>query len=283
MNGLGLYLSDPLGRELLLQAVLISSLIAAVAGALSCFLVLKGWALMGDAISHAILPGVVLAYLVGMPLAIGAFLAGMFCAVATGYLTENSRIKQDTVMGVVFSGMFGLGVVLYTKIETEVHLDHILFGDMLGVTWSDVLQTGIIACLSLVIIIAKRRDFLVFTFDPQHGRAVGLKVDWLHYGLLTILSLVIVSALQAVGLILSIALVIAPGAIAHLLTDRFDRMLAVSIGVGVASSVVGVLLSFHIDAAPAPTIVVVMMSLFIAAFLFAPKHGILRERKRPVG
>ncbi len=282
MNGLGLYLSDPLGRELLLQAVLISSLIAAVAGALSCFLVLKGWALMGDAISHAILPGVVLAYLIGMPLAIGAFLAGMFCAVATGYLTENSRIKQDTVMGVVFSGMFGLGVVLYTKIETEVHLDHILFGDMLGVTWFDVLQTGVIACVSLFVIIAKRRDFLVFTFDPQHGRAVGLKVDWLHYGLLTILSLVIVSALQAVGLILSIALVIAPGAIAHLLTDRFDRMLAVSIGVGVASSVVGVLLSFHIDAAPAPTIVVVMMSLFIAAFLFAPKHGILRDRNRPV-
>ncbi len=281
MSGLGLYLSDPLGRELLLQAVLISSLIAAVAGALSCFLVLKGWALMGDAISHAILPGVVIAYLIGMPLAIGAFLAGMFCAVATGYLTENSRIKQDTVMGVVFSGMFGLGVVLYTKIETEVHLDHILFGDMLGVTWSNVLQTGIIACVSLVIIIAKRRDFLVFTFDPQHGRAVGLKVDWLHYGLLTILSLVIVSALQAVGLILSIALVIAPGAIAHLLTDRFDRMLMVSIGVGVASSVVGVLLSFHIDAAPAPTIVVVMMSLFILAFLFAPKHGILRERNHP--
>ncbi len=281
MSGLGLYLSDPLGRELLLQAVLISSLIAAVAGALSCFLVLKGWALMGDAISHAILPGVVIAYLIGMPLAIGAFLAGMFCAVTTGYLTENSRIKQDTVMGVVFSGMFGLGVVLYTKIETEVHLDHILFGDMLGVTWSDVLQTGIIACVSLVIIVAKRRDFLVFTFDPQHGRAVGLKVDWLHYGLLTILSLVIVSALQAVGLILSIALVIAPGAIAHLLTDRFDRMLMVSIGVGVASSVVGVLLSFHIDAAPAPTIVVVMMSLFILAFLFAPKHGILRERNHP--
>jgi len=278
MSGLSLYLNDPLGRELLLQAIVISSLIAAAAGALSCFLVLKGWALMGDAISHAILPGVVLAYLVGIPLAIGAFLAGMFCAVSTGYLAENSRVKQDTVMGVVFSGMFGLGVVLYTKIETEVHLDHILFGDMLGVTWTNVIQTGIIAIGALALILAKRRDLLVFTFDPQHGRAVGLKIDWLHYGLLTILSLVIVSALQAVGLILSIALVIAPGAIAHLMTDRFDRMLAVSITVGVLSSVIGVLLSFQIDAAPAPTIVVVMMVLFIAAFLFAPKHGILRQR-----
>ena len=279
MSGLSLYLNDPIGRELLLQAVLISSLIAAAAGALSCFLVLKGWALMGDAISHAILPGVVIAYLVGLPLVVGAFLAGMFCAVATGYLTENSRVKQDTVMGVVFSGMFGLGVVLYTKIETDVHLDHILFGDMLGVTWASVKQTGAISLLALFLILAKRRDLLVFSFDSQHGRAVGLRVDWLHYGLLTILSLVIVSALQAVGLILSIALVIAPGAIAHLMTDRFDRMLAVSIAVGVGCSVVGVLLSFHIDSAPAPTIVVVMMAVFIAAFLFAPKHGILRSKK----
>lgn len=279
MSGLSLYLNDPLGRELLLQAVLISSLIAAAAGALSCFLVLKGWALMGDAISHAILPGVVISYLVGLPLALGAFLAGMFCAVATGYLTENSRVKQDTVMGVVFSGMFGLGIVFYTKIETDVHLDHILFGDMLGVTWDSVIHTGVIAMLALALIIAKRRDLLVFTFDAQHGRAVGLRVDWLQYGLLTILSLIIVSALQAVGLILSIALVIAPGAIAHLMTDRFDRMLAVSIAVGVVCSIAGVLLSFHIDAAPAPTIVVVMMAVFIAAFLFAPKHGILRPRK----
>jgi manganese/iron transport system permease protein len=181
-------------------------------------------------------------------------------------------------MGVVFSGMFGLGIVLYTKIETEVHLDHILFGDMLGVRWDDVIQTGLIAIAALAVITAKRRDLLVFTFDPQHGRAVGLRIDWLHYGLLTILSLVIVSALQAVGLILSIALVIAPGAIAHLMTDQFDRMLIVSVAVGVASSILGVLLAFHINAAPAPTIVVVMMAFFIAAFLFAPKHGILRAR-----
>jgi len=224
VSGLGLYLNDPLGRELLLQAVLISSLIAAAAGSLSCFLVLKGWALMGDAISHAILPGVVIAYLIGIPLAIGAFFAGMFCAVATGYLAENSRVKQDTVMGVVFSGMFGLGVVLYTKVETEVHLDHILFGDMLGVTWSDVLQTGLISIAALLLIISMRRDLLVFTFDPQHGRAVGLRVDWLHYGLLTVLSLIIVSALQAVGLILSIALVIAPGAIAQLYRRRTAQL-----------------------------------------------------------
>ncbi len=283
MSGLSLYLNDPLGRELLLQAVLISAFIAAAAGALSCFLVLKGWALMGDAISHAILPGVVLAYLIGFPLIVGAFAAGMLCAVATGFLTENSRVKQDTVMGVVFSGMFGLGIVLYTKIETDVHLDHILFGDMLGVQWQDVIRTGFIAGGALLIILAKRRDLLVFTFDPQHGRAIGIKTGWLHYGLLTILSLIIVSALQAVGLILSIALVIAPGAIAHLLTDQFDRMLIVSVMTGVLSSVAGVLLSFHIDAAPAPTIVVVMTAVFVAAFLFAPKHGLFRNRARGVG
>ncbi|MCL4163215.1 UNVERIFIED_CONTAM: hypothetical protein GTU68_011999, partial [Idotea baltica] len=195
-GGIWDYLSDPIGREFLLQAILISSLIAAATGALSCFLVLKGWALMGDAISHAILPGVVLAYIVGIPLAIGAFFAGIFCAVATGFLTENSRVKQDTVMGVVFSGMFGLGMVLYASIETDVHLDHILFGDMLGVTWTNVVETAIISAIALTLIIAKRRDLLLFSFDPQHGRAVGLHVGWLHYGLLTVLSLVIVGALQ---------------------------------------------------------------------------------------
>lgn len=279
--GLGEYLATPIGRELLMQALAISIPIAAAAGALSCFLVLKGWSLMGDAIAHAILPGVVLAYILGLPLAFGAFAAGMTCAVATGYLAENSRVKQDTVMGVVFSGMFGLGVVLYTKIETEVHLDHILFGNMLGVGWSDVIETGVIAAFALLLVLAKRRDLLVFSFDAQHGRAVGLQIPWLHYGLLALLSLVIVGALKAVGLILSIALLIAPGAVAHLATDRFDRMMALSVAVAVLSSLAGVLLSFHIDSAPAPTIVLVMTGLFILAFLFAPKHGILRQRKTP--
>jgi len=249
------------------QAFAIALLVAVPSALLSCFLVLKGWSLMGDAVSHAVLPGIVLAYIAGLPLAIGAFAAGMFCALATGYLKENSRIKEDTVMGVVFSGMFGLGLVLYTKIQTEVHLDHILFGDMLGVSWSDVAQTGLIAVFCVGAIFIFRRDLLLHAFDPQHARAIGLPVRLLHYGLLTVLSLTIVGALKAVGIILAIALLISPGAIAFLLTTRFERMLAVSVLVAVAASVAGVYLSFFIDSAPAPTIVLILSGIFVAAFV----------------
>ena len=211
----------PFSFAFMQQALLISVLIAVPMALLSSFLVLKGWSLMGDAISHAVLPGVVLAYIAGLPLAIGAFAAGMTCAVATGFLKENSRIKEDTVMGVVFSGMFGLGIVLYTSIQTEVHLDHILFGDMLGVTWGDIAETGAIAVVATAVVALWRRDLLLHAFDAQHAQAIGLPVRLLHYGLLSILSLTIVGALKAVGIILAISMLIAPGAIAYLLTRPF--------------------------------------------------------------
>jgi manganese/iron transport system permease protein len=248
------------------QAFVIALLVAVPSALLSCFLVLKGWSLMGDAVSHAVLPGIVLAYIAGIPLAIGAFAAGMFCALATGYLKENSRIKEDTVMGVVFSGMFGLGIVLYTKIQTEVHLDHILFGDMLGLSWGDVGQTALIAAFCVGAIGLFRRDLLLHAFDPQHARAIGLPVRLLHYGLLSVLSLTVVGALKAVGIILAIALLISPGAIAFLLTTRFERMLAVSVIVAAAASLGGVYLSFFIDSAPAPTIVLILSGIFVVAF-----------------
>lgn len=196
--------------EFMRNALIISVLVAIPTAMLSCFLVLKGWSLMGDAISHAVFPGVVVSYIVGLPLAVGAFAAGMCCALLTGYLKENSRIKQDTVMGVVFSGMFGLGLVLYVNIQTDVHLDHILFGDMLGIGWSDIVGTGLIAFVAAGILGFKWRDLLLHAFDPAQARAVGLPVAWLHYGLLAILSLTIVGALKAVGLILAIAMLIAP-------------------------------------------------------------------------
>lgn len=249
------------------QALIISALVAIPTALLSCFLVLKGWSLMGDAISHAVLPGVALAYVAGLPLAVGAFAAGMVCALATGYLTEHSRVKEDTVMGVVFSGMFGLGIVLYTKIETEVHLDHILFGNMLGISWGDVLETGLIGLVVSGVILVKWRDFLLHAFDPQQARAIGLPVRLLHYGLLSILSLSIVGALKAVGIILAIAMLVSPGAIAYLLTDRFDRMLFVSVFIALSCSLAGVYLSFFLDSAPAPTIVLLMTCVFIAVFL----------------
>jgi manganese/iron transport system permease protein len=266
-------LLTPFQFGFMVNALIISVLVAVPAALLSCFLVLKGWSLMGDAISHAILPGVVLAYIVNLPLALGAFAAGMACALATGFLKENSRIKQDTVMGVVFSGMFGLGMVLYVKIETDVHLDHILFGDMLGVGWGDIVETGVIAALVVGILLLKWRDLLLHAFDPAQARAIGLPVRLLHYGLLSILSLTIVGALKAVGIILAIAMLIAPGAIAFLLTRTFSGMLILSVVIAVLASFFGVYLSFFIDSAPAPTIVVLLTAVFIAAFVHATRKA----------
>jgi manganese/iron transport system permease protein len=260
-------LLSPFQFAFMINALVISGLVAVPMALLSCFLVLKGWSLMGDAISHAVFPGVVLAYIVGLPFAIGAFAAGMFCAVATGFLKDNSRIKQDTVMGIVFSGMFGAGLVLYVKIQSEVHLDHILFGDMLGVSWGDIGETALIAAVVAGIIAVKWKDFLLHAFDPAQARAVGLRVGLLHYGLLCLISLTIVGALKAVGLILAIAMLIAPGAIAFLLARSFGAMLVLSVAVAVGASLLGVYLSFFLDSAPAPTIVLLMSLTFVAAFI----------------
>ncbi|MBU2980685.1 metal ABC transporter permease [Lentibacter algarum] len=248
-------------------AFIICALVAVPTALLSCFLVLKGWALMGDAVSHAVLPGIVLAYIAGLPLIIGAFAAGMICSLATGYLSENSRIKQDTVMGVVFSGMFGLGIVLYVSIETNVHLDHVLFGNMLGVSGEELLTAGFIGLLVSGGLLIKWKDLLLHSFDPAQARASGLRVNWLHYGLLTALSATIVATLSAVGLILAIGLLIAPGAVAFLLVREFKSMLWVSVLVCFGASMLGVYLSFFIDSAPAPTIILILTIMFIVAFV----------------
>ncbi len=249
------------------NAFLIALIIAPPTAMLSCFLVLKGWALMGDAVSHAILPGVVLAYLLNLPLILGAFVAGMGCALLTGYLAENSRVKRDTVMGVVFSGMFAVGMILFVAFPTDAHLDHILFGNMLGIGRGDLLTSGIIAVAVCAVLGLKWRDFLLHAFDPVQAQTSGLHTVWLHYGLLTILSLTVVATLTAVGLILAVALLVTPGAIAFLLTRSFGRMLAVSVAVCLGSMVTGVWLSFYLDSAPAPTIVLVLTALFLIAFI----------------
>ena len=249
------------------SAFAVTLMIAVPMALLSCFLVLKGWSLMGDAVSHAVLPGVVIAYMAGLPLAVGAFVAGMICALATGYVKENSRIKEDTVLGIVFSGMFGLGLVLFVKVEADVHLDHILFGDMLGILPMDLVETGLIALAATAFLVILRKDLLAHAFDPQHARAIGLPVRLLHYGLLAVLSLTVVGALKAVGIILSVALLVAPGAIAFLITRRFQTMLVAAVLVAVVASLGGIYLSFLIDSAPAPTIVLLMTAMFILAFL----------------
>lgn len=249
------------------NAFLIVALIAPAAAMLSCFLVLKGWALMGDATSHAVLPGVVLAYLAGVPLLIGAFLAALICALATGVIHDHSRIKQDTVMGVVFSGMFGLGIVIYTQVDTSLHLDHILFGNMLGVGPEDLWTAGSISGAVTLILLLGWPAILAHAFDPVQARMIGLPVRVIHYGLLALLSAVIVAMLSSVGIILAVAYLIAPGAIAFLLVRRFAPMLAVAVVVALLAGMGGIYASFWIGSDPAPTIVLILTALFIAALI----------------
>jgi manganese/iron transport system permease protein len=281
------FVAVPLSYGFMQRALVIALLTGAVCAVLSCYLVLKGWSLMGDAVSHAVLPGIVIAFVLGLPLAVGAFAAGLFCAVATGYLKENSRVKEDTVMGVVFSGMFGLGLVLFTKVETDQHLLHILFGNMLGVTARDLVETAIVAGLTLGLVLAKRRDLLLYCFDPKHARAIGLPVQWLHYGLLVLLSLTIVASLKAVGVILVVAMLVAPGATAYLLTRRFERMLIIAATVAVGSSVLGTLVSFHINGATGPCIVLIQAAIFVIVLLQDQlrrrRHGAAEPRPAAAG
>lgn len=261
-------LTEPLQYPFMREAILIAAIIAVPSALLSCFLVLKGWSLMGDAVSHAVLPGIVLAYLLGLPLILGAFVAGMVCALAAGFLQANSRIKQDTVLGVVMSGMFGLGMVIYVGIPTDVDLDHILFGNILGVSIAQILGTTAISVVITGFLLMKWRDLALFSFDPVQARVSGLPVGWLHYGLLAAISMTVVAMLSSVGIILSVGLLIAPGAIAFLLTRRLQTMLIVAVALAVFSCLTGVWASFWIDSAPAPTIVLVLTAIFVAAFIW---------------
>ena len=214
-------------------------LVAAMCAVLSCFLVLKGWSLMGDAVSHAVLPGIVIAYIIGAPLAVGAFIAGLFCSVGTGFIKRNSRLKEDAVMGVVFTGLFAFGLVLFSRTPSDMHLDHILLGNILGLNREQVWQTACWAGSSCCPSLALRRDLLLICFDPGQAKVMALPDRFLNYLLLCLLAMAIVASLQAVGIILVVAMLVTPGSIAQLWTDRFDRMLAVAVGSAVASTVIG--------------------------------------------
>ncbi|WP_102829884.1 metal ABC transporter permease [Bartonella bovis] len=283
----------PFQLSFMIKGMTITVILSIPMAMLSCFLILKGWALLGDAISHAVFPGVVIGYmttpwvitfLTSLPfswfhhlhpanvtmilIVFGAFVAGMICAIITGFLGSNSRIKQDTVMGVVFSSMFGLGLVLATAIYSNLDLNHILFGNLLGINWLDITQTAIISIIVTLILGTKWRDFMLYIFDSIQGRAIGLQISMLHYTLLTMISLTIVAALKAVGIILVISLLIAPGAIAYLITKRFFSMLLIAVLVAVFSSFLGIYLSLFIGSDSASTIVLILTLIFAAVFVW---------------
>lgn len=274
------FLLEPFQYSFMIEALLIAVLVGTVCAVLSCFLVLKGWSLMGDAISHAVLPGIVLAYLAGVPLAIGAFLSGLLCALMTGWIKSNSRVKEDTVMGIVFTGLFALGLVMFTKVKTDVHLNHILFGSLLGIERNEMIQAIAAGLITLISVVILRKDLILYCFDKNQAHAVGLNTTFLHYVFLSLLALTIVAALQAVGIILTVAMLITPGCIAHLLTDRFERMVLVAIASAVFSSVLGTYVSYFINGATGSCIVLVQAFVFVLAMIFAPKHGIISLRSR---
>ena len=258
-------LLQPFAFPFMRNAFWIGLLVAPPAALLSCFLVLKGWALLGDAVAHATLPGIVLAWMLGLPLVAGAFAAGMACALATGFLSANSRVKPDTVMGVVFSGMFAVGLILHASSRSGLHLDHILFGNMLGVGPADLWASGLIGAVVAGGLALRWKDLLLHAFDPAQAQASGLRTGWLHYGLLCALSLTIVATLSSVGLILAVALLVTPGATAFLLVRSFGAMLLASVALCLAGMLGGTYASFFLDSAPAATIVLVLTAMFLAA------------------
>ncbi|MFN9620712.1 MAG: metal ABC transporter permease [Synechococcaceae cyanobacterium] len=287
MNGLGSigaaaaqWLMEPLQQVFLQRALGLGLLVAAVCALLSCYLTLKGWALMGDAISHAVLPGVVLAHLVGAPYAAGAFLFGVGSVTVIGWLRRHTRLREDALIGVVFTAFFALGLVLISKLRSGVDLSHILFGNLLGLSDNDLLQTSLIALVVLAVVAVRRRDLLLFCFDPGQASAIGLRTGVLQTLLLTLVSLAAVAALQAVGIILVVAMLVTPGATAFLLTDRFDRMNLLAVLAAMLSTSLGLYVSYWLDASTAGCIVLVQAALFALALLLAPRHGLLAQRRR---
>ena len=271
---------EPLNFAFMRDALLVGSVVAAMCAVLSCFLVLKGWSLMGDAISHAVLPGIVLAYIAGLPLSLGAFAAGLPCAGGTGFIKRNSRLKEDTVMGVVFTGLFAFGLVLFSRTESDMHLDHILLGNILGIGRGQVVETLALGGGVLAITLALRRDLLLICFDPGQARVLALPDRFLNYLLLALLAGAIVVAIQAVGIILVAAMLVTPGSIGQLWTDRFDRMLLIATVAAVGSTVAGIFVSYHIDASTGGCIVLTQGVVFFASLFFAPKYGIWGKGRR---
>lgn len=271
---------EPFGYGYMVNAMWVSALVGGVCAFLSAYLMLKGWSLIGDALSHSIVPGVAGAYMLGLPFALGAFMAGGLAAGAMLFLNHRTKLKEDAIIGLIFTSFFGLGLFMVSISPTSVDIQTIVLGNILAVTPADTLQLVVIALVSLTILLAKWKDLLVVFFDENHARSVGLSPPLLKGLFFTLLSACTVAALQTVGALLVIAMVVTPGATAYLLTDRFPRLIAISVTIGATSSFVGAYISYFLDGATGGVIVVLQTLLFLIAFVLAPKHGLLAARRR---
>ncbi len=274
------YLLEPFTYTFMLNAMFVSALVGAVCAFLSCYLMLKGWSLIGDALSHSIVPGVAGAYMLGLPFALGAFLSGGLAAAAMLFLNQRTGLKEDAVIGLIFTSFFGLGLFMVSVSPVAVDVQTIILGNILAITPSDTIQLSIIGTVCLVVLLAKWKDLMVAFFDENHARSIGLRPDRLQFMFFVLLSAACVAALQTVGAFLVIAMVITPGATAYLLTDRFPRLLVIAVTIGSLSSFFGAYISYFLDGATGGIIICLQTSVFILAFFFAPKHGLLASRRR---
>ena len=274
------WILEPLRYDFMINALVATVVAAVVCGLLSCWLVLVGWSLIGDAVSHAVLPGVVLAYVVGAPFALGALVFGFLAVGLIGVLRDTSRVKEDAAIGIVFTTLFAFGLVLISITPSQTDLNHIIFGNVLGVSTSDLVQVLILAAVAFVVVLIKRRDLTLYAFDPAHAYAIGLNPRLIGALLLGLLALTAVVALQVVGVVLVVALLIIPGATAQLLTDRFGRMLIIAPAAAILASVAGIYLSYWLDASPGGLVVVVQGLMFAGVYLASPRHGLISRRLR---
>ncbi len=273
-------LLDPFAYSYMLSAMLVAALVGGVCAFLSAYLMLKGWSLIGDALSHSVVPGVAGAYMLGLPFALGAFIAGGLAAGAMLFLSERSGLKVDVVIGLIFTGFFGLGLFMVSVNPMAISVNTIIMGNILTITPGDTLQLAIIGITSLIVLLAKWKDLMVVFFDESHARSIGLRPGLLKAVFFVLLSACVVAAMQTVGAFLVIAMVVTPGATAYLLCDRFPRLIATSVAIGTATSFIGAYISFFLSGATGGIIVVLQTLIFLAAFVWAPKHGLLASRRK---
>ena len=272
------FLVEPFVFDFMLRALATTLIASIVCAVLSCWLVLIGWSLMGDAVSHAVLPGVVLAYVLGAPFALGAVVFGFLAVGLIGAVRDTSRIKEDAAIGIVFTSLFALGLVLISVTPSHVDLNHIIFGNLLGVSTAELAQVAVLGAITLTVLATKNRDFTLYAFDPTHAHALGINPRILGATLLGLLALTAVVALQAVGVVLVVAMLIIPGATAYLLTDRFQRMLLMAPAISVVCAVIGLYSSYYFDTASGGMVVLAQGTVFALVYLFSPRHGVIGRR-----